>query len=74
VTERCTPPPVAGEEVIVICVSTPRTDRMNAEMRIAQEEQKPYLLLGGRDRMCSMPIGVKRTACMYSWTGTRSCS
>ena len=60
----------AAEELIVICgENTATSERMNAELRIAQEEQKPYLLLWGRrERMCSMPIGVKRTACMYSWT------
>ena len=60
----------AADEVIVICgVHTAESERMNAELRIAQEEQKPCLLLWGRrERMCSMPIGVKRTACMYSWT------
>jgi hypothetical protein len=60
----------AADEVIVICGEhTAASDRVNAELRIAQEEQKPYLLLWGRrERMCSMPLGVKRTACMYSWT------
>jgi hypothetical protein len=58
-----------ADEVIVICGEhTAESDRMNAELRIAQEERKPYLLLWGRrERMCSMPIGVKRTACMYVW-------
>jgi hypothetical protein len=59
-----------ADEVIVICGEhTATSDRMNAEMRIALEEEKPCLLLWGRrGRMCSMPIGVKRMACMYSWT------
>ena len=59
-----------AEEIVVICGEhTGASERMNAELRIAQEEQKPYLLLWGRrDRMCSMPLGVKRTACMHSWT------
>jgi len=59
-----------ADEVIVICGEhTSSSERMSNEIRIAQEEQKPYLLLWGRrDRMCSMPLGVKRTACMYSWT------
>jgi hypothetical protein len=58
-----------ADEVIVICGEhTADSDRVNAELRIAQEEQRPYLLLWGRrERMCSMPIGVKRTACMYVW-------
>ena len=59
-----------SDEVIVICGEhTAASDRVNTEVRIAQEEQKPYLLLWGRrERMCSMPVGVKRTACMYTWT------
>lgn len=59
-----------SDEVIVICGEhTAQSERMNAELRIAQEEEKPCLLLWGRrERMCSMPSGVKRTACMYSWT------
>jgi hypothetical protein len=59
-----------ADEVIVICGEhTADSQRMNTELRIAQEEQKPYLLLWGRrERMCSMPLGVKRSACMYSWT------
>jgi hypothetical protein len=59
-----------ADEVIVICGEhTARSERMNAELRIAREEEKPCLLLWGRrERMCSMPTGVARTACMYSWT------
>ena len=59
-----------ADEVIVICGEhTATSERVNTEMRIAREEQKPYLLLWGRrERMCSMPVGVKRTACMYTWT------
>ena len=59
-----------ADEIVVICgAHTAASDRVNAELRIAQEEQKPYLLLWGRrEQMCSMPIGVKRTACMYVWT------
>jgi Thoeris protein ThsB, TIR-like domain len=58
------------DEVIVLCGEhTGDSDRVTAEVRIAQEEQKPCLLLWGRrERMCSMPIGVKRTAVMYAWT------
>src|SRR4030095_6512788 len=39
----------AADEVIVICGEhTAESDRMHAELRIAQEEQKPCLLLWGR--------------------------
>jgi MTH538 TIR-like domain (DUF1863) len=59
-----------ADEIVVICGEhTAASERMHTELRIAQEEQKPFLLLWGRrERMCSMPVGVKRTACMYTWT------
>ena len=59
-----------ADEVIVICGEyTAASDRVSTELRIAQEVEKPYLLLWGRrERMCSMPVGVKRTACMFAWT------
>lgn len=59
-----------ADEVIVICGEhSGRSDRMRAELGIVREEEKPYFLLWGRrEQMCSMPVGVDRTACMYSWT------
>ena len=43
--------------------------RVSAELRIAQEEQKPYFLLWGRrEIMCTKPVGSKRDEGMYSWT------
>ena len=43
--------------------------RVSAELRIAQEEQKPYFLLWGRrESMCTKPVGSKRDEGMYSWT------
>jgi hypothetical protein len=58
------------DEVIVICGEhTALSVRMKAELRIAQEEQKPYFLLWGRrERMCTKPAGSKRDDSMYSWT------
>ena len=58
------------DEVIVICGEhTADCERMSAELRVAREENKPALLLWGRrERMCSMPSGAQRSACMYSWT------
>jgi hypothetical protein len=58
------------DEVIVICGEhTASSVRVNAELRIAQEEQKPYFLLWGRrERMCTKPAGSKRDDSMYSWT------
>jgi hypothetical protein len=59
-----------ADEVIVICGEhTASSLTVSAELRIAQEEQKPYFLLWGRrDRMCTRPAGSKRDDCMYSWT------
>ena len=58
------------DEVIVICgENTGSSVRVSAELRIAQEEKKPYFLLWGRrDRMCTKPVGSKRDDSMYSWT------
>ncbi len=58
------------DEVIVICGEhTASSVRVNAELRIAQEEQKPYFLLWGRrESMCTKPVGSKRDEGMYSWT------
>ena len=58
------------DEVIVICGEhTAASVRVKAELRIAQEEQKPYFLLWGRrERMCTKPAGSKRDDSMYSWT------
>ena len=58
------------DEVIVICGEhTASSVRVKAELRIAQEEQKPYFLLWGRrERMCTRPVGSKRDDSMYSWT------
>jgi hypothetical protein len=58
------------DELIVICGEhTASSVRMNAELRIAQEEQKPYFLLWGRrETMCTRPAGSKRDDSMYSWT------
>jgi hypothetical protein len=59
-----------ADEVIVICGEhTASSVRVRAELRIAQEEQKPYFLLWGRrERMCTKPAGSKRDDSMYSWT------
>lgn len=59
-----------ADEFVLICGEhTEDSMRVNTELRIAQEEDKPYFLLWGRrERMCSMPARAGRTACMYSWT------
>jgi len=59
-----------ADEVIVICGEhTGDSLRVDAELRIAQEERKPYFLLWGRrERMCSKPSSAKRDEGMYCWT------
>jgi hypothetical protein len=58
------------DEVIVICGEhTAASMRVSTELRIAQEEKKPYFLLWGRrESMCTKPVGAKRDEGMYSWT------
>jgi hypothetical protein len=59
-----------ADEVIVICGEhTESSVRVSAELRIAQEEQKPYFLLWGRrESMCTKPSAAKPKEGMYSWT------
>ncbi len=59
-----------ADEVIVICGEhTAASMPMSAELRIAQEKEKPYFLLWGRrESMCTKPAGAKRDEGMYSWT------
>ena len=58
------------DEVIVICGEhTDASPRVGAEVRIAQEEKKPYFLLWGRrENMCTKPAGSRTVDGMYSWT------
>jgi hypothetical protein len=64
-TQICT-----SDEVVVICgENTNASVGVATELRIAQEEEKPYLLLWGRrEQMCTKPVGAKPTDAMYSWT------
>ncbi len=59
-----------ADEVIVICGEhTAASPSVSAELRIAQEEQKPYFLLWGRrESMCTKPATAKPGDSMYSWT------
>ena len=59
-----------ADEVVVICGKhTDMSPRIEAELRIAQEAQKPYLLLWGRrETMCTRPAGARPADSMYSWT------
>ncbi len=64
-TEIC-----AADEVLVICgENTHESIRVSLELAIAQEEEKPYMLLWGRrDKMCMKPDGARKRDSMYSWT------
>jgi len=59
-----------ADEVVVICGEhTNASSRVATELRIAQEEGKPYLLLWGRrERLCTKPAGARPNDAMYSWT------
>ena len=60
----------AADEVVCVCgVLTAESPRASNELRIAQEESKPYFLLWGRrGHMCTRPMSAKATDSMYSWT------
>ncbi len=59
-----------ADQVIVICGEhTEASTHVSAELRIAQEERTPYILLWGRrEIMCTKPVGAKPAEGMYSWT------
>jgi hypothetical protein len=60
----------AVDEVVVICGEhTDESPRVTAELAIAREQQKPYMLLWGRrERMCKKPRSARADDGMYSWT------
>ena len=59
-----------ADQMIVLCGEhAAGSAPMSAELRIAQEERTPYILLWGRrEIMCTKPIGAKTAEGMYSWT------
>ena len=59
-----------ADEVIIICGEhTECSEPVNVELRIAQEEKRPYFLLWGRrELMCTKPVTAKAADGMYSWT------
>jgi hypothetical protein len=59
-----------ADQVIVICGEhTESSVTMATELRVAQEEERPYVLLWGRrERMCTKPLTAKSTDAIYSWT------
>lgn len=60
----------AADEVVVICGEhTDASRRVCAELEIARQEKKPYLLLWGRrDCMCKKPRSARADDGMYVWT------
>ncbi len=59
-----------ADEVIIICGEhTDCSERVGTELRIAQEEERPYFLLWGRrEILCTMPTTAEPADAMYSWT------
>lgn len=59
-----------ADQVILICSEhSEASPNQCSEIRIAQEEKKPYFLLWGRrEIMCSKPMGARTAEGMYSWT------
>ena len=59
-----------ADQIIVICGEhTEDSVTMATELRVAQEEKRPYLLLWGRrERMCTKPLTAKSADAIYSWT------
>lgn len=59
-----------ADEVIVLCGEhTNASGRVGAELRIAQEEERPYFLVWGRrEIMCTKPATARPADPMYSWT------
>ncbi len=58
------------DQVVVLCGEhTELSSCVAAELRIAQEEERPYVLLWGRrEPMCTRPSTAKPGDGMYSWT------
>lgn len=56
--------------VIVICGEKTHTaDGVSVEVKIAQEEGKPYFLLKGySSKVCTKPASAKTTDKMYTWS------
>jgi hypothetical protein len=59
-----------ADEVVVICGEhTDDSRRVSAELKIAQEERKPYVLLWGRrEKMCKKPQGARAIDGIYGWS------
>jgi hypothetical protein len=59
-----------SDEVVVICGEhTDDSLQVSAELAIAQQQKKPYVLLWGRrNSMCKKPHGARSDEGMYMWT------
>ena len=59
-----------ADQVIVMCgEQTHNAEGVAAEVRLAQEENKPYFLLRGHsDRVCTKPTTAHGDDEMYDWT------
>jgi hypothetical protein len=57
------------DAVIVICGEhTDSAIGVSLELRIAQDQEKPYFLVWGRRELtCTKPMGAKRDDSMYTW-------
>jgi hypothetical protein len=60
----------ATHQVIVICGEhTDTASGVSVELKIAQEEEKPYFLLWGRKgKTCKKPTAAKSSDKIYEWT------
>lgn len=58
------------DQVVVICGEyTHSATGVGIELRIAQEERKPYFLLNGRkDKACTKPTTASSSDKIYQWT------
>lgn len=56
------------EQIIILCGQNNATG-VNAEVKLAQEENKPYFLLTGyKDKTCVKPKTAKASDKIYNWT------
>jgi len=71
-TERVRGRITEADEVVVICGEhTDESPRVSAELEIAQEQRKPYVLLWGRrECMCKKPRGARADDGIYGWTAS----
>ena len=69
-TERARQRISASDEIVIICGEhSNKASHMSAELRIAQEMKKPYVLLWGRrQHMCKKPRSARSQDRMYLWT------